>query len=60
MATRSSLSYAERARTSSNQLVKKLFEIAEDKKTNVAVAADVRNTKDLLALADRTSHQIPS
>ncbi|KAH0543625.1 hypothetical protein FGG08_002063 [Glutinoglossum americanum] len=52
MASKSTLSYASRAKTHRSSLVKKLFDIAEVKKTNVAVSADLRNTKDLLALAD--------
>ncbi|KFZ10326.1 hypothetical protein V502_08199 [Pseudogymnoascus sp. VKM F-4520 (FW-2644)] len=52
MATKSSLSYTERAARSSNPLVKKLFEIAEAKKSNITISADIRNTKDLLSLAD--------
>ncbi|KFY92522.1 hypothetical protein V500_04164 [Pseudogymnoascus sp. VKM F-4518 (FW-2643)] len=53
MATKSSLSYTERAARSSNPLVKKLFEIAEAKKSNITISADIRNTKDLLSLADQ-------
>jgi orotidine-5'-phosphate decarboxylase len=52
MASKSSLSYATRAKIHRNFLVRKLFDIAEAKKTNVTVSADIRNTKDLLALAD--------
>jgi orotidine-5'-phosphate decarboxylase len=35
-------------------LAKRLFEIAEAKKTNVTVSADVTTTRELLDLADRT------
>jgi len=47
MATKSSSSYARRAENTSIPIVKRLFEIAEAKKTNVVISADVRNTKDL-------------
>jgi hypothetical protein len=59
MATKSSFSYTERAARTSHPLVKKLFEIAEAKKSNVTISADIRNTKDLLALADRKSSRSP-
>lgn len=55
MTTKSTLSYAKRAQISSNAVVQKLFEIAESKKSNVVLSADIRNTKDLLSLADRKS-----
>ncbi|TAQ87808.1 hypothetical protein B7494_g3870 [Chlorociboria aeruginascens] len=42
-----------RAQQSSNSIVKKLFDIAESKKTNVVISADLRYTKPLLALADQ-------
>jgi len=55
MASKSFLLYATRAQKSDNRVVRKLFEIAETKKTNIAISADIRNTKDLLALADSKS-----
>lgn len=53
MSSRSQLTYAARAQNHPNVLTKKLFEIAEEKKTNVTVSADVTTTKELLDLADR-------
>ncbi|OOF92397.1 hypothetical protein ASPCADRAFT_210262 [Aspergillus carbonarius ITEM 5010] len=53
MSSKSQLSYSARASKHPNALAKKLFEIAEAKKTNVTVSADVTTTKDLLDLADR-------
>ncbi|OCT49339.1 Orotidine 5'-phosphate decarboxylase [Cladophialophora carrionii] len=52
MASKSTCSYAQRAAKHSNPLVKKLFEIAERKKTNVVLSADLTTTKELLAIAD--------
>lgn len=56
MASKSTLSYAQRAAKHPNALVKRLFEIAERKKTNVVLSADLRNTKELLEIADSKSH----
>jgi orotidine-5'-phosphate decarboxylase len=53
MSSKSQLTYGTRARTHPNPLVKRLFEVAEAKKTNVTVSADVSTTKELLDLADR-------
>lgn len=53
MSSKSQLRYSVRAQNHPNVLVKKLFEIAEAKKTNVTVSADVTTTKELLDLADR-------
>ncbi|KKY22985.1 putative orotidine 5phosphate decarboxylase [Phaeomoniella chlamydospora] len=52
MASKSGLSYEDRAKTHTSPLAKKLFTIAETKHTNVTVSADVSTTKELLALAD--------
>jgi orotidine-5'-phosphate decarboxylase len=56
MSSKSSLSYAERAKAHPNPLAKKLFEIAEAKKSNVVVSADLTTTKSLLDIADSTQH----
>lgn len=47
------MTYGERVRWSSNPTAKILFSIMEEKKTNLAVAADVKTKKELLALADQ-------
>ncbi|KAI9789352.1 MAG: orotidine 5'-phosphate decarboxylase [Peltula sp. TS41687] len=52
MATKSRLSHAHRAEAHTNPLVKKLFRIAETKKTNVIVSADLTRMKELLALVE--------
>ena len=46
------LTYAQRAALCKNAVAKKLFTIMEEKKTNVAVAADVSTKAELLAIAD--------
>ncbi|KAL2832869.1 Orotidine 5'-phosphate decarboxylase domain-containing protein [Aspergillus cavernicola] len=53
MSSKSHLPYATRASNHPNPLTKKLFSIAEEKKTNVTVSADVTTTAELLDLADR-------
>lgn len=53
MSSNSRLPYGARAQKHPNALVRKLFEIAEAKKSNVVVSADVTTTKELLDLADR-------
>lgn len=53
MSSKSQLTYTARASKHNNPLAKRLFEIAEAKKTNVTVSADVTTTKELLDLADR-------
>lgn len=55
MASKSTASYAQRAATHSNALVKRLFGIAERKQTNIVLSADLTTTKDLLAIADSKS-----
>ncbi len=52
MTSKSTVSYAERAVNHSNPLAKKIFEIAERKKTNVVLSADLRTTDELLHIAD--------
>lgn len=54
MSSSSKQPYSVRAKNHPNPLVRKLFAIAEAKKTNVTVSADVTTTKQLLDLADRT------
>ncbi|RMJ23654.1 orotidine 5-phosphate decarboxylase [Aspergillus sp. HF37] len=58
MSSKSQLSYKVRASNHPNALTRKLFEIAETKKTNVTVSADVTTTKELLDLADRLGPHI--
>ena len=53
MSSRSQLTYRARATNRPNPLARKLFEVAEAKKSNVTVSADVTTTKELLDLADR-------
>ncbi|KAL1988413.1 hypothetical protein VTN96DRAFT_9468 [Rasamsonia emersonii] len=53
MSSASRQPYGVRAQKHPNALVRRLFEIAEAKKTNVTVSADVTTTKELLDLADR-------
>ncbi|CEL00857.1 Putative Orotidine 5'-phosphate decarboxylase [Aspergillus calidoustus] len=53
MSSKSHLPYAARAANHPNPLTKKLFSIAEEKKTNVTVSADVTTSAELVDLADR-------
>ena len=53
MASKSHLTYSARASQHKEPMVKRLFELAETKKSNVIVSADLTNTPDLLDLADR-------
>ena len=53
MASKSSETFAERAEKHSNDLVKKLFAIAERKETNIVLSADLTTTHELLDIADR-------
>lgn len=54
MSSRSQLTYGARASNHPNPLARKLFQVAEAKKSNVTVSADVTTTRELLDLADRT------
>ncbi|PGH13429.1 orotidine 5'-phosphate decarboxylase [Helicocarpus griseus UAMH5409] len=53
MSSKSHLPYSVRASRHPNPLAKQLFQIAEEKKSNVVVSADVTTSKELLDLADR-------
>lgn len=52
MASRSQVSFGERAEQHKHPLVKQLFLLAEEKKSNVVLSADVTTTEELLTLAD--------
>jgi orotidine-5'-phosphate decarboxylase len=52
MASKSHLSYGQRAAKHQNPLVKRLFEIADRKKTNVVLSADLTTTKELVDIAE--------
>jgi len=52
MASKSTLSFGQRASGHPNALVKKLFDIAEKKETNIVLSADLTTTKDLLNIAN--------
>lgn len=52
MTSKSELSYAERAATHRSTLVQKLFQVAERKRTNIVLSADLTVAKELLHFAD--------
>lgn len=52
MSSKSTLSYTERAKQQAHPVARRLFEIAEIKKSNVVISADITTTKELLELAD--------
>jgi hypothetical protein len=54
MSSKSQLTYGARAANHPNPLARRLFQLAEAKKSNVTVSADVTTTAELLDLADRT------
>jgi orotidine-5'-phosphate decarboxylase len=58
MSSKSQLTYGVRAESHPNPLARRLFQVAEAKKSNVTISADVTTTKELLDLADRTSNTI--
>ncbi|PGH28873.1 orotidine 5'-phosphate decarboxylase [[Emmonsia] crescens] len=53
MSSKSHIPYPVRASRHHNPLAKQLFQIAEEKKSNVVLSADVTTTEELLDLADR-------
>ncbi|MBT3949406.1 dihydroorotate dehydrogenase electron transfer subunit [Candidatus Parcubacteria bacterium] len=52
------LTYGARAQQCTNPTAKKLLSIMEEKKTNLAIAADVTTKKELLEIADRLGSEI--
>jgi len=52
------LSYADRAKHCKNPLAKHLFQLIENKKTNLALSADVTNCDKLLSLANTIGPEI--
>jgi hypothetical protein len=52
MTSKTSQAYGERATDHPNRLSSRLFEIAESKKTNITLSADVTTTEELLDIAD--------
>src|SRR5258708_7487598 len=52
------LTYTERAELCSNALTKKLLHLITDKKTNLALSADVTKADELLALAKKLGPEI--
>jgi len=52
------LSYTQRADTCSNRLAKKIFHLLDEKKTNLALSADVTSAEKLLALSDQLGPEI--
>jgi orotidine-5'-phosphate decarboxylase len=52
MASRTTQAYDRRAADHPNRLSRRLFEIAESKKTNITLSADLTTTKELLDITD--------
>ena len=52
MATKTSLSYGQRAQRHPNGLARRLFTIAQSKQTNITVSADLTTTAELLSIAE--------
>lgn len=55
MASKSTSLFPQRASSHPNALVRRLFNIAEKKKTNIVLSADLTTTKDLLDIANSKS-----
>ena len=55
MSNKNGLSFSQRADEHPHLLVKKLFQVAERKQTNIVLSADLTTTKELLAIADGMS-----
>ena len=56
MSNKKGISFGQRAAEHPHPLAKKLFQIAERKKTNIVLSADLATTKDLLAIVDGKAH----
>ena len=52
------LSYLERSNLAKHPLAKDLFQLMEDKKTNLCVSADLSSTKEILSLVDEIGPDI--
>lgn len=52
------LSYSQRASQCTNQTAKRLFSLMDEKKTNLAIAADVTTKAELLNIADKLGSEI--
>ncbi len=54
----SSRTYADRATETNHPITKKLFQLMEEKETNLAIAADVTTSQELLTLAEQVGEEI--
>jgi orotidine-5'-phosphate decarboxylase len=54
----SAQTYAARARSHKSPLARRLFEIMEKKRSNLAISADMTDTKSLLEMADGMSTRL--
>jgi hypothetical protein len=52
MSSKSHLSYAERSKSHLHPLARTLFSLAERKKTNIVLSADLTTSKELLDIAN--------
>jgi len=58
MTSKSNLSYSIRAKNHDNLLVQELFRVAEEKKTNLVLSADLTTSEELCRVADGTISQL--